>query len=67
MVPTTTQKRLKAGDQWLRDRLKHFAWSREELIWLKTHHPALPNELRVLIDARLRELAPVPAACDRLS
>jgi hypothetical protein len=58
MVPTKTQKCLKPGDQRLRDRLKHFAWRREELIWLKSHHPALPDELQVLIDARPRELAP---------
>ena len=53
-----TEKRLSPGDQRLKDRLKYFAWRREELLWLKNHRPDLPSELRVLIDARLREWVP---------
>jgi hypothetical protein len=37
MVATNTQKRLKPSDQRLKERLKYFAWSRDELLWLSTY------------------------------
>ena len=50
------EKGLSASDRRLKDSLKYLHWSVEELRWLTSHRPDLPNELRVLIHARLRQL-----------
>jgi hypothetical protein len=55
MVSTKTKERLKPGDKKLRDRLKHYGWRREELLWLRAQREDWPHELLALIDARLRE------------
>jgi hypothetical protein len=55
-VPKSTRKGLSASDRRLKDSLKYLCWSAEELHWLTSHRPDLPDELRVLVHARLCRL-----------
>ena len=56
-MSTKAEKRLSTGDKRLKEKIVHYAWRREELLWLKRQRPDLPHELLTLIDARLRGLA----------
>jgi hypothetical protein len=55
-VSAKAEKRLSTGDKRLKEKIVHYAWRREELLWLK-RQPDLPHELLTLIDARLHGLA----------
>jgi hypothetical protein len=55
-MSTRPDKRPKPGEKKLRDRVLHYGWRPDELIWLRDHFPDLSHELRALIDVRLREL-----------